>query len=77
MSAIVYKPSILAAQSLASRDITALTSLPRQLVKTLYAWQQRSVERRQLLEMSGQMLADIGIDRVDALQEAAKPFWKP
>jgi uncharacterized protein YjiS (DUF1127 family) len=38
---------------------------------------QRSVQRRRLATMDDRMLQDIGISRVDALREAAKPFWRP
>ena len=38
---------------------------------------QRTVQRRRLAAMDDRMLQDIGISRVDALREAAKPFWRP
>lgn len=43
------------------------------LVKCFY---QRAVQRRRLAAMDDRMLRDIGISRVDALREAAKPFWR-
>ena len=42
----------------------------------LRQWRNRAAGRRRLREMTAGELADIGIDRVDALQEAAEPFWK-
>ena len=44
------------------------------LAKCFY---QRAVQRRRLATMDDRMLQDIGISRVDALREAAKPFWRP
>lgn len=43
---------------------------------TLTTWRQRAVERRQLLALDGRILKDIGISRVDAVNEASKPFWR-
>jgi len=54
-----------------------LAALPRQVIDTLYVWQQRSVDRRNLMTMSHHQLVDIGIDRAEAWREASKPFWKP
>lgn len=42
----------------------------------LRQWHSRSAERRSLKTLSDRELTDIGIDRIDALQEAAKPFWQ-
>lgn len=38
-------------------------------------WYRNWRTRKQLLALSSQDLKDIGITRVDALQEAQKPFW--
>jgi uncharacterized protein YjiS (DUF1127 family) len=37
---------------------------------------ERSKQRRQLLEMDDRQLKDIGITRIEAEQEARKPFWR-
>ena len=37
---------------------------------------QAARERRQLLALSDRDLHDIGISRIDALQEAEKPLWR-
>jgi uncharacterized protein YjiS (DUF1127 family) len=42
----------------------------------LRQWQERADGRRRLKTLSDRELADIGIDRIDAMQEAAKPFWE-
>jgi uncharacterized protein YjiS (DUF1127 family) len=39
-------------------------------------WQERIVQRRRLMTMDERMLHDIGLCRTDAINEAAKPFWK-
>jgi uncharacterized protein YjiS (DUF1127 family) len=33
-------------------------------------------QRRALLRLDDAMLKDLGLSRVDALQEGAKPFWR-
>jgi uncharacterized protein YjiS (DUF1127 family) len=40
-------------------------------------WLERSRQRRQLGELSDQVLRDIGLTRADAWAEADKPFWRP
>lgn len=40
------------------------------------AWCERARQRRALRRMSDHMLDDIGISRTEALDEAAKPFWR-
>ena len=39
-------------------------------------WLRRSQSRRELAGLSDGALRDIGINRVDALREAEKPFWR-
>ena len=39
-------------------------------------WMERHEQRARLSEMDGRMLRDMGMDRVDAMHEAAKPFWR-
>ena len=48
----------------------------KRLFATIVAWQQRYELRRHLLEIDDRLLDDIGFSRVEARQEAAKPFWK-
>lgn len=43
---------------------------------TLYTWQQRAVERKALKQLDERLLADIGLPRHVAIEEADKPFWK-
>ena len=43
----------------------------------LRGWRELYRQRRALLALDDAMLKDIGISRVDALQEGNKPFWRP
>ncbi|MGD8352956.1 MAG: DUF1127 domain-containing protein [Pseudomonadota bacterium] len=45
-------------------------------VKLVRQWNRNQKTRRTLLNMSDHMLKDIGITRVDALQEGRKVFWR-
>lgn len=48
------------------------------LLATVRRWRDLARQRRRLrvLASDPDLLGDIGISRVDALQEAGKPFWK-
>ena len=48
----------------------------KRLWAAIMVFQQRYELRRHLLEMDAHLLDDIGFSRVEARQEAAKPFWK-
>ena len=54
---------------------TARHALVR-VVEALLAWHDRARERRALMELSDQMLQDIGISRAEARGEAAKRSWR-
>jgi uncharacterized protein YjiS (DUF1127 family) len=43
---------------------------------TLNRWLERRRQRRALLELSDDLLKDIGASRADAWREATKPFWR-
>jgi uncharacterized protein YjiS (DUF1127 family) len=51
-------------------------SLPGRILEALVGWQRRASDRRQLALMDETMLKDIGVTRLDAEQEASKPFWR-
>jgi uncharacterized protein YjiS (DUF1127 family) len=53
-----------------------LSTLPMRLVDTLLGWQDRAQQRYRLAEMDDRMLADIGLGRAVAANEAGKPFWR-
>ncbi len=44
--------------------------------ETVTIWRNRAHQRRQLLEMETRILKDLGLTRMDAIQEAEKPFWR-
>ena len=46
------------------------------LIDLLLAWQDRATQRRQLAELDGSLLADIGLSRASAEHEAGKAFWR-
>ena len=39
-------------------------------------WSERRRQRRALEALPDHLLSDIGMSRVDAMQEADKPFWR-
>ena len=45
-------------------------------LKTLHSWYERSRQRRRLAQLDDRLLRDIGLDRVAAMKEAYKPFWR-
>lgn len=47
-----------------------------QLVKLFIIWQERSRQRRHMLNLSDEALKDVGLSRADIEGEAQKPFWK-
>ena len=44
-------------------------------IKVIRTWNRNQRTRRALYNMSDHMLKDIGLSRVDAMQEWRKPFW--
>jgi uncharacterized protein YjiS (DUF1127 family) len=38
---------------------------------------ERGRQRRALVRLDDRLLRDIGLTRLDVLQETAKPFWRP
>ena len=49
--------------------------LLRQLTDRFHRWRMLARERYLLQTLSDEMLKDIGISRLDAEQEARRPFW--
>lgn len=45
-------------------------------VQILQSWYERSRQRRRLARLDEHLLRDIGIDRVTAMEEVSKPFWR-
>ncbi len=46
------------------------------LVELLGIWSQRRRDRQHLAQLDDRLLRDLGVDRVEAMHEAAKPFWQ-
>lgn len=46
------------------------------LLARIDLWRQRARSRRALMWLSEEQLRDIGIDRLTAMEEASKPFWR-
>lgn len=51
--------------------VSPMKAIPTLLLR----WYKRIEERRQLLEMSDELLRDVGLSRDQVRREAAKPFW--
>lgn len=47
------------------------------VIATLVLWLDRGRSRRALAMLDEHQLRDIGVTRVDAERESAKPFWQP
>jgi uncharacterized protein YjiS (DUF1127 family) len=45
-------------------------------LQTLQMWYERSRQRRRLARLDEHLLRDIGVDRLVAMKEASKPFWR-
>ena len=46
-------------------------------LEVLRTWQHRCQGRHALRHLDDRLLKDIGLSRVAAAREAAKPFWRP
>ena len=55
---------------------TSSGSLGERLARLVHTWQRRARDRAQLERLDERMLRDIGLDRLAAMSEAAKPFWR-
>lgn len=42
----------------------------------LAVWNERRRQRRALMRLPDHLLSDIGVNRLEAGQEAEKPFWR-
>ncbi|CAC9438525.1 hypothetical protein [uncultured Gammaproteobacteria bacterium] len=47
-----------------------------QLLKMIKKYHAISKQRKELLYLTDRQLADIGINREEAIREASKPFWQ-
>ena len=69
MSYSVTKPLFIDLGCDVAQDETTMTGL-------LKLWHFRWTSRRALAALDDDRLADIGVSRGDAMQEARKPFWQ-
>ncbi len=54
---------------------TAVT-LAQRALNTVVQWQEREIQRRQLMTLDARILTDMGMSRADAVAEYEKPFWR-
>jgi len=54
----------------------SIQSWSGKVLDRIVQWRERTKQRRQLLELNDRLLRDIGIDRINAVQEGSKPFWR-
>ena len=62
-----------------SRGRTILARLAQgagALIDLVLLWQERARQRRHLASLDDRLLRDIGISRLDAINEIDKPFWR-
>ncbi len=59
----------------AARYVTNSKIVKNSLIHRISRWHVNWRTRRQLVRLPDFMLRDIGISRIDAEQEARKPFW--
>ncbi|GAC1035573.1 hypothetical protein thsps117_03300 [Pseudomonas sp. No.117] len=75
-----------AAQLDIAMDHLSLVTLPKPLRKRhsllvrllalLVRWHLRARGRRQLQQLDGRALADLGLNQADQYREGSKPFWR-
>ena len=53
-----------------------LVRVARGVFDRVYAWQERAHQRAHLASLDDRLLKDAGINRAQAAEEAAKPFWR-
>ena len=54
----------------------ASLSLAQRAWDTVLTWQERDMQRRQLMALDARILGDMGMSRTDAVAEYDKPFWR-
>ncbi len=56
--------------------IAAMAAVIHTVSKTVAIWNSRMIQRRHLLDLDPSQLDDIGINKGEAIKEAAKTFWQ-
>ncbi len=54
----------------------SIFTLPSRFLDSLYLWQTRINERREMASLDERMLKDAGTSREEILRETGKPFWR-
>ncbi len=70
------KTTIASPLGFAASPIAWLGTTAAKVLYRLVQWQERAEQRHHLEGMDDRMLKDIGVNRIDANQEANKPFWR-
>ncbi len=61
---------------LMAEAVKSFAGVLRQLLANVPLWRQRIRQRRDLAKLDDHLLRDIGIDRLTAMEEVDKPFWR-
>jgi uncharacterized protein YjiS (DUF1127 family) len=61
--------------ALAQGAIRMVAAVCYRVPDALFAWHERSRQRRALAMLTDHQLKDIGLSRADAALELSKPFW--
>lgn len=57
--------------------LAQIRTLWRVIAVLMLTWHARAKQRRELRELEPWVLRDLGLSKLDAAVEAAKPFWRP
>ncbi len=77
MATTTYNSQFAGSQATAGRGVMGgIAHVLGRVYRTLQIWRLRSEHRRHMLTLDDRLLRDIGLSRVDAQIEAAKPFWR-
>jgi uncharacterized protein YjiS (DUF1127 family) len=69
--------TIIPAPFQAGAIMSAVATATLRAACTVQAWRARARQRQVLATLDDRMLKDIGINRMTARREVAKPFWRP
>ena len=72
----IFQRALRPSHNLAPGFSGGLLTWPSSLLAVWGHWFERSRQRAALAALDEERLRDIGIDRVSAAREAAKPFWR-
>ena len=56
--------------------LSTVVTLAHRALETVLTWQERELQRRQLMTLDARILTDMGMSRADAVAEYEKPFWR-